>query len=75
MNFIYVMFAIYLPVLIFAIKRIADLIFVASYLLKTINMFLNELDGLASTFKNLKIKHIVRIHKKKLPRNSGRNRR
>lgn len=69
------MFAIYLPVLIFAIKRIADLIFVASYLLKTINMFLNELDGLASTFKNLKIKHIVRIHKKKLPRNSGRNRR
>lgn len=75
MNFIYVMFAIYLPVLIFAIKRIADLIFVASFLLKTINMFLNELDGLASTFKNLKIKHIVRIHKKKLPRNSGRNRR
>lgn len=75
MNFVYVILAIYLPVLIFVIKRVTDLIFVASYLLKTINMFLNELDGLASTFKNLKIKHIVKIHKKKLPRNSGRNRR
>ena len=73
MDFIYVMLAIYLPVLITAIKEVTTLITVVSCLLKAIEAFLKTVYELVSTFKNLKRKHIFRIHKKKLPRNSGRN--
>lgn len=75
MNFIYVMLAIYLPVLIIAIKEATSLITVVSYLLRAVELFLKTVDELVSTFKNLKRKHIFRIHKKKLPHNSWRKRR
>lgn len=75
MNFMYVMFAIYLPVLIFVIKKVADLIIVASYLLKAANVFFKTLDELINTFKKFKKKHMIKIHKKKLPHNSWRKHR
>lgn len=73
MDFIYVMLTIYLPILIIAIKEVTHLITAVSCLLKAIEAFLKTVFELLSTFKNLKRKHIFRIHKKKLPRNSGRN--
>ena len=43
MSFIYIMFIIYLPTLIIAIKKVADLIIVASYLLKAADVFLKNI--------------------------------
>lgn len=72
MDFIYVMLAIYLPALIIAIKEATSLITVVSCLLKAIEAFLKTIDELVSTFKSLKRKHMIKIHKKKLPHNSCR---
>lgn len=72
MDFIYVMLAIYFPALIIAIKETTSLITVVSYLLKAIELFLKTIDELVSTFKSLKRKHMIKIHKKKLPHNSCR---
>lgn len=72
MDFIYVMLAIYIPALIIAIKETTSLITVVSYLLKAIELFLKTIDELVSTFKSLKRKHMIKIHKKKLPHNSCR---
>ena len=75
MSFIYIMFIIYLPTLIIAIKKVAYLIIVASYLLKAADVFLKTLDGLINRFKSFKNKHMIRRHKKKLPHNSCRKHR
>lgn len=72
MDFIYVMLAIYIPALIIAIKETTSLITAVSYLLKAIELFLKTIDELVSTFKSLKRKHMIKIHKKKLPHNSCR---
>lgn len=73
------MFIIYLPTLIIAIKKVTDLIIVASYLLKVADVFLKTLDGLLdgliNRFNSFKKKHIIRRHKKKLPHNSCRKHR
>ena len=60
MSFIYIMFIIYLPTLIIAIKKVTDLIIVASYLLKVADVFLKTLDGLINRFNSFKKKHIIR---------------
>ena len=75
MSFIYIMFIIYLPTLIITIKKVTDLIIVASYLLKVADVFLKTLDGLINRFNSFKKKHIIRRHKKKLPHNSCRKHR
>lgn len=72
MDFIYVMLTIYLPVLIVATKEVTHLITAVSCLLKAIELFLKTIDELVSTFKSLKRKHMIKIHKKKLPHNSCR---
>lgn len=72
MNFIYVMFAIYLPFLIIAIKGVTSLITVVSCSLRAVELFLKTVDELVSPFNSLKRKYTNKKHKKKLPHNSCR---
>lgn len=64
MNF-YTVLTTFFQFLINLIKNITILIVVTCYLLKAINMILEEKDKLTSTLKNKKTKHKISSHKKK----------